>query len=130
MTEIAIRPEPYISEGTSPPLSPDTFRPGFVGLRCRACGQPAPEGPVFVCTRCFGPLEAIYDLDDIRARLTREELDARDATIWRYAELLPVSTLPTAGLRIGLSPLVRAPRLADRLGLDTLWVKDDSRNPT
>jgi threonine synthase len=130
MTEIAIRPEPYVTEGTSPPPGPDTFRPGFTGLRCRACGEPALEGPVFVCTRCFGPLEALYDLDDLRERLTREVLDARDATIWRYAELLPVSTLPTAGLRVGLSPLVPAPRLAERLGLDTLWVKDDSRNPT
>ena len=130
MTEIAIRPEPYVSEGTSPPLTPDSFRPGFTGLRCRACGEPAPEGPVFVCTRCFGPLEAIYDLDGLRGRLTREILDARDGTIWRYAELLPVSTLPQAGLRVGLSPLVPAPRLAQHLGLDTLWVKDDSRNPT
>ena len=131
MTSIAIRPDPYVSEGTSPP-GPVTvpFEPGFTGLRCRACGEPAPSGPVFVCVRCFGPLEATYDLDGLRDRLTRQSLDARDATIWRYAELLPVSTLPTDGLRIGLSPLVRAPRLADRLGLDSLWVKDDSRNPT
>jgi threonine synthase len=130
MTEIAIRPEPYVTEGTSPPLGESTFRPGFTGLRCRACGEPAQAGPVFVCTRCFGPLEAVYDLDGLRERLTRADLDAREATIWRYAELLPVSTLPTAGLRVGVSPLVPAPRLAARLGLDELWVKDDSRNPT
>jgi threonine synthase len=130
MTQIALRPEPYVSEGTSPPALESGFSPGFTGLRCRACGEPAPSGPVFVCTRCFGPLEAVYDLEGLRGRLTRELLDARDATIWRYAELLPVSSLPTAGLRVGLSPLVPAPRLAARLGLDTLWVKDDSRNPT
>ncbi|CAN5829646.1 threonine synthase [soil metagenome] len=130
MTQIALRPEPYVTEGTSPPAQADDFVPGFTGLRCRACGEPAPSGPVFVCTRCFGPLEATYDLDGLRGRLTRELLDARDATIWRYAELLPVSSLPTAGLRVGLSPLVPAPRLASRLGLDALWVKDDSRNPT
>ena len=106
MTEIAVRPEPYVSEGTSPPPDEEPFRPGFTGLRCRACGDPAPEGPVFVCTRCFGPLEAVYDLDGLSERLTRETLDAREATIWRYAELLPVSTLPRAGLRVGLSPLV------------------------
>jgi threonine synthase len=159
MTATATRPDPYVSEGTSPPGSasdtatagtgttvtagagsgatatdarpaPTDFRPGFSGLRCRACGTPAASGPVFVCTRCFGPLEATYDLPDVAGRLTREVVDARDATIWRYAELLPVESLPTAGLRVGLSPLVPAPRLASRLGLERLWIKDDSRNPT
>jgi threonine synthase len=83
-----------------------------------------------VCTRCFGPLEAQYDLAGLRSRLTRELLDDRPATIWRFAELLPVESLPTRGLRVGLSPLTPAPRLAARLGLDRLWIKDDSRNPT
>jgi len=131
----AARPDPYVSEGTSPPTprtaDPDTvFVPGFSGLRCRACGTPSPSGPYFVCTKCFGPLEATYDLSAAASRLSRELLDARPATIWRYAELLPVDTIPTAGLRVGLSPLTPAPRLAARLGLDQLWVKDDSRNPT
>jgi threonine synthase len=131
----AARPDPYVSEGTSPP-APRTadpepaFVPGFSGLRCRACGTPSPSGPYFVCTKCFGPLEATYDLATAASRLSRELLDARPATIWRYAELLPVDTIPTAGLRVGLSPLTPAPRLAARLGLDRLWVKDDSRNPT
>ena len=129
MTQIALRPEPYVTEGSSPPAW-GTFRPGFTGLRCRACGEAAPEGPVFVCRHCFGPLEATYDLAAVGERLSRELLDARDASIWRYAELLPVSTLPAGGLRVGLSPLLEAPRLAARLGLDSLWVKDDSRNPT
>lgn len=129
MTQTAIRPEPYVTEGSSPPAT-RTFHPGFAGLRCRACGQEAPEGPVFVCVRCFGPLEAVYDLDGVRDRLSRELLEAREATIWRWAELLPVSTFPTGGLHIGESPLVDAPRLATRLGLEQVWVKDDSRNPT
>jgi len=133
MTQIAIRPEPFVTEGTSPPVadtSDDTFKPGFTGLRCRACGEAAPEAPVFVCTRCFGPLEAVYDLDGVRERLSRDLLDAREATIWRWAELLPVSSRPSGGLQVGQSPLVDAPRLAARLGLDKVWVKDDSRNPT
>ena len=129
MTQIAIRPEPYVTEGTSPPRS-DAFRPGFTGLRCRGCGQAAPEEPVFVCTRCFGPLEAVYDLEAVSERISRDLIEARDADLWRFAELLPVSTFPTGGLRVGQSPLVEAPRLAARLGLDSLWVKDDSRNPT
>lgn len=129
MTQTIVRPEPYVTEGTSPPATA-SFTPGFTGLRCRACGEPAVEGPVFVCTRCFGPLEAVYDLDGVRERLSRDLLDAREATIWRWAELLPVTTFPTGGLHIGQSPLVDAPRLAARLGLDKVWVKDDSRNPT
>ena len=52
------------------------------------------DGAVFVCTRCFGPLEPVYDLEGLRDRLSRELLDAREATIWRYAELLPVTELP------------------------------------
>ena len=111
------------------PTSPD-FIPGYRGLRCRACGAAGPDGAVFVCGRCFGPLEPVYDLEGIRARLDRATLDAREPTIWRYAELLPVTQLPVAGLRVGQSPLTEAPRLAARLGLDRLWIKDDSRNPT
>ena len=129
MTQTAVRPEPFVTEGTSPPAT-DTFAPGFTGLRCRACGQDSPEGAVFVCTRCFGPLEAVYDIDGVRERLSRDLLDAREATIWRWAELLPVTALPTSGLHVGQSPLVDAPRLAAAVGLDKLWVKDDSRNPT
>ncbi len=110
--------------------APADFVPGYRGLRCRACGTAGGEGAVFVCSRCFGPLEPVYDLDVLRARLSREVLDARDATIWRYAELLPVTQIPAAGLQVGSSPLTDAPRLAARLGLDKLWVKDDSRNPT
>jgi threonine synthase len=83
-----------------------------------------------VCTRCFGPLEATYDLPSVRSRLTREIVESRPATIWRFAELLPVETLPANGSRVGVSPLVPAPRLAASLGLERLWVKDDSRNPT
>lgn len=142
MTETAVRPEPYVTEGTSPPtaagtatgtaphVNAGTFTPGYAGLRCRACGEDAPEAPVFVCSRCFGPLEPVYDLDGVRERISRDLVEAREATIWRYAELLPVTTLPTSGLRVNQSPLVQAPRLAARLGLDRLWVKDDSRNPT
>lgn len=123
------RPVGADAPATSSATSHD-FIPGYAGLRCRACGAAGGQGAVFVCGRCFGPLEPVYDLDGIRARLDRAKLDARDATIWRYAELLPVTQLPLAGLRVGQSPLIEAPRLAARLGLDRLWVKDDSRNPT
>ncbi|MGH2799678.1 MAG: hypothetical protein ACRDM0_18890, partial [Thermoleophilaceae bacterium] len=103
------------------------FTPGFDGLRCRHCGADAPTAPLFVCSRCFGPLTATYDYARISAHLTRETVALRPATIWRYAELLPVEQPATDGLAVGCSPLVAAPRLAERLGLRSVWVKDDSR---
>ena len=110
--------------------APRTSATGFAGLRCGNCGADAPVGPNFMCSRCFGPLRATYDYELIGARLTRDVISARPANLWRYAELLPVEHAPTDGLAVGFSPLVAAPRLARRLGLERLWVKDDSRNPT
>lgn len=137
MTQIAIRPTTESTDTAPAPIGGTTastaehgFTPGYTGLRCRACGTAAADGPVFVCTRCFGPLEPVYDLDGIRGRLTREIIDARDPDVWRWAELLPITELPTSGLNVGQSPLTEAPRLAARIGLDKLWVKDDSRNPS
>jgi threonine synthase len=83
-----------------------------------------------VCPRCFGPLEPTYDLAGLRQRLSHAAIEARPAGIWRFAELLPVDQVPAARARVGDSPLVEAPRLAAAVGLERLWVKDDSRNPT
>jgi threonine synthase len=129
MTELdaVVRPDPYVSDGTSPPVE---FRPAFSGLRCRACGAPAATGPAFVCATCLGPLEPVYDLDGLRRRLSRQVIERRSPSIWRFAELLPVEAPPPAGVGVGYSPLLEAPRLAERLGIRRLWVKDDSRNPT
>ena len=115
---------------TTTTVAPGTTATGFAGLRCGNCGADAPVGPNFICSRCFGPLRAIYDYELIATRLTREVIGARPTSIWRYAELLPVDVPPHDGLAVGFSPLVPAPRLARRLGLKRLWVKDDSRNPT
>jgi threonine synthase len=110
----------------APPL-PAT---GFTGLRCGHCGADAPVGPNFICSRCFGPLRAAYDYELIAARLNRDVVAARPTNLWRYRELLPIDEAPSDGLAVGFSPLVPAPRLARRLGIRRLWVKDDSRNPT
>jgi threonine synthase len=107
-----------------------TTTTGFAGLQCSNCGADAPLGPVFVCVKCFGPLKATYDYGRVSATLTRDAIAGRPRTLWRYAELLPLDDVPTDGLSVGLSPLIAAPRLAERLGLERLWVKDDSRNPT
>jgi threonine synthase len=100
------------------------------GLRCRACGTTAELGPNFVCLACFGPLEVVYDLEVARRSLTRDAVAARPPGIWRYLELLPVSAAPARGLAVGSTALVPADRLGSELGVDRLWLKDDTRNPT
>jgi threonine synthase len=100
------------------------------GLRCRNCSLPQPIGPSFVCPACFGPLEVVYDLPAIASAIDRETIEARGPGIWRYRELLPVDRAPDRGLPVGSTPLVAAERLGAELGLNRLWLKDDTRNPT
>jgi threonine synthase len=100
-------------------------------LRCRNCGARFPLGPQHACFECFGPLEVGYDHDALSG-LTRSMVAAGPQSIWRYAALLPVGQDPDARVTLnpGMTPLVRADRLAAELGLRSLWVKDDSANPT
>jgi threonine synthase len=100
-------------------------------LRCRNCGATFPLGPVHACAECFGPLEIGYD-QALLARVTRDEIESGPNSIWRYAGLLPVGQDPATrvSLNPGLTPLVKADRLAAELGMRALWVKDDSANPT
>ena len=98
-------------------------------LQCRECGRTYEVAPLYSCEWCFGPLEVAYDQDAVAASVTRERIASGPPTLWRYADLLPVG--PTDGaLPVGLTPLVRADRLAEELGLGEVWVKDDTRNPT
>ncbi len=99
-------------------------------LRCRECGTEVPAGPVYVCERCFGPLEAVYDLGALRALPLRERIGAGPRSMWRYVDLLPVDYDPAVDLSPGLTPLVPAPRLGQALGLRGLYIKNDSVNPT
>ena len=100
--------------------------------QCVQCGRTYPAVPGLTTCTCGGVLEIVYDYDWIRSRLTKEKLAARtDRTLWRYRELLPVEEdTPNTPLRVGGSPLYEEPRLAKRLGLGRLWVKDDGLNPT
>ncbi|MFC5675871.1 threonine synthase [Aeromicrobium endophyticum] len=97
-------------------------------LVCRECGATQDIGPHYVCTDCFGPLEITYDFPAV----TREQIEAGPANIWRYKALLPVpddiETSPN--LEPGFTRLLEAKNLAAELGLTKLWVKDDSTNPT
>jgi threonine synthase len=98
------------------------------GLQCRECGQDYPKKPLYVCESCFGPLEIVYDYDGIGRALSREKIACRDKNLWRYRELLPVDGEPRAGLYSGFTPLVRAHRLGEALGVKELYIKDDSVN--
>ncbi|HEX2550840.1 MAG TPA: threonine synthase [Nocardioidaceae bacterium] len=102
------------------------------GLVCRNCGATFGLIAEHACAECFGPLEVDYDYDLLKA-VTREQIEAGPQNIWRYAALLPVGQDPAERVSLdpGLTPLVRADRLAAELGITGgLWVKDDSANPT
>jgi threonine synthase len=98
------------------------------GLRCRECGAESPIAALHVCETCFGPLEVQYDYDAVRRTISREAIERRPRNLWRYRELLPIEGEPHIGLHSGCTPLVRADRLAAVLGVQELWVKDDSVN--
>jgi threonine synthase len=83
-----------------------------------------------VCERCFGPLDVRYDLSETDPAEARRKIQAGSRGIWRYADFLPFAERPRDPLEPGLTPLIRADRLAERLGLRELWVKNDAANPT
>ncbi|HEY2786366.1 MAG TPA: threonine synthase [Fimbriiglobus sp.] len=99
-----------------------------LGLKCRLCGKLYPKSPVNFCTDDFGPLEVAYDYEKIKPTITRAKIAARARTMWRYRELLPLDGEPTVGSQVGGTPLVRADRLADALGVEKLWIKNDAVN--
>jgi threonine synthase len=98
-------------------------------LVCRECRAEQSLGPFYACPECFGPLEVGYDFP---TTLNRAQIEAGPKNIWRYAELLPVrpdvATIPNT--EPGFTRLVKADNLARELGIKSLWVKDDSGNPT
>ncbi len=97
-------------------------------LSCRECGATHVLGPFYACPECFGPLEIAYDFPQV----TREQIEAGPANIWRYRSLLPVPTdiVDSPNMEPGFTRLLRAGNLGRELGIDRLWVKDDSGNPT
>lgn len=98
------------------------------GLKCRVCGQSYPKEPLNFCTEDFGPLEVDYNYQAIAEALNRGKIEKRPMNMWRYRELLPIDGEPTVGMQVGGTPLVRAHRLADALGVDNLWIKNDAVN--
>lgn len=102
---------------------------GFMkALKCRECGREYPLTATHVCEFDFGPLEVAYDYDRIKKSLTRESVASRVKSMWRYRELLPVAGEPTVGLAVGFTPLLKGDRLARRLGVREVWIKNDTVN--
>jgi threonine synthase len=99
-------------------------------LVCRECDSSYPLEARYVCERCFGPLDIKYDVSGIDPAEARRKIQAGSRGIWRYADFLPFAERPRDPLEPGLTPLIRAERLAERLGLRELWVKNDAANPT
>ncbi len=95
-------------------------------LRCRECGREYAKEPLYVCEYCFGSLEVTYDYGKIKESMTKERIQARPENLWRYRELLPIDGKPTDGLNSGFTPLIAAKRLAEELGVEELFIKDDS----
>jgi threonine synthase len=126
-----------IETPTSPTTTPTAQRTAasatperITGLACRQCGRTEALGLLYVCAACFGPLEVTYDLAAAGATLTRAAIVRRAPGIWRYLELLPVEAAPARSLPVGSTPLVAADRLAPTVGIERLWLKDDTGNPS
>ncbi len=99
-----------------------------LGLKCRVCGKLYPKAASFFCPDDSGPLEVSYDYELIKPHVSRAKFAARPRNMWRYRELLPLDGEPTVGPQVGGTPLIRADRLADALGVDRLWIKNDAVN--
>ncbi len=98
------------------------------GLKCRECGKAYPAEPLHVCEFCFGPLEVDYDYAAIGKIISRERIAQGPKSLWRYIDLLPVEKEATVGLFAGFTPLIHAKNLGRELGLDELYLKNDTVN--
>jgi threonine synthase len=99
-------------------------------MRCKECSREYPVGAFNVCDFCFGPLEVVYDYDAIAAVTSRERIMSGPNSLWRYADFLPADYNPDVDINAGFTPLIRSKGLAEHLGLNELWIKNDSVNPS
>jgi threonine synthase len=99
-------------------------------LKCKECERPFEPKALHVCDFCFGPLEADYNYDAIKKNISRASIEKGPVSLWRYWDLLPVESRDVITLEEGYTPLLRAKNLGKLLGLNNLYVKNDSTNPT
>ena len=91
---------------------------------CKLCGVEQPAAPVAICDACLGPLEPVYPAG--RHYPDRAAISRRPPSMWRYREWLPFDGTAELSRDTGFTPLIEAPRLADRLGVARLWIKNDA----
>jgi len=103
--------------------------PKATHLECSLCNGRLEAGRVANLCHCGGPLLVRYDLDTLRHRWRRREVGHGPSSMWRYAPVLPPAE-SVVSLGEGWTPLLRTRRLGARLGVDSLWVKDEGVNPT
>jgi threonine synthase len=100
-------------------------------LYCSSCGKEYETGKLYNLCICGKPLMVAYDLERASATLTRESLASREASLWRYREVLPVDDERNKlTLGEGMTPLLKTERLGGQLGLSNLFIKDEGVNPT
>jgi threonine synthase len=100
------------------------------GLKCRECAREYPAEALNVCDFCFGPLEVDYDYATISEVVSRDRISHGPLSIWRYADLLPADSEDPVDIMAGYTPLIKAKNLGKRLGLNNLYLKNDSVNPS
>src|ERR1700754_4931065 len=99
-------------------------------LKCKECSTTYPLEARYVCERCFGPLEVAYRPRGSDPAELKRRIQAGPHSLWRYADFLPLERTTRSALPAGWTPLVRADRLAERLGLRELYIKNETANPT
>jgi threonine synthase len=100
-------------------------------LKCKECGTTYELDASYVCENCFGPLEVSYDLDKLDAAEVKRRIQAGSQGIWRYSDFLPFKGHASDPLEPGLTPLLKAERLSERLGTGAeIYIKNDAANPT
>jgi threonine synthase len=99
-------------------------------LKCKECSTTYPLDARYVCERCFGPLEVAYTAPSGSADELKRRMQAGPHTLWRYADFLPLTGAARSALPTGWTPLVRADRLAQALGIGEVWIKNETANPT
>ena len=102
----------------------------LTGLRCRECGREYPTEPINVCDFCFGPLETVYDYEAIARVISRDRIASGPLSMWRYQDILPVDGEDAVDINAGFTPLLKSQNLGKLLGLDNLYIKNDSVNPS
>ena len=94
----------------------------LLGLKCSRCANFfKPDEPLYTCPKCGGVLETMYDYEKIVLKFEGKDL-------WRYGQLLP--TTNRTDLLVGATPIYKPTILNEKLGLDNLWIKDETKNPT